>query len=91
MKHQVMIAVEVDTTAIEQRLEANADNEVLDALLAEARKDTDRPSSFRAVECAAREFVERNRDDIIQAIVSEAMRRVPKMKAFREAMFGGAE
>ena len=64
MKHQVMLAVEVDTTAIEQRLESDAYEEVKAALYAEAKKGLDAWTVKRLLKEAIDAFIAENRDVI---------------------------
>ena len=89
MKHQVMMAVEVDTTAIEQRLESDAYEEVKAALYAEAKKGLDAWTVKRLLKEAIDAFIAENRDVIIEKSVNEMANRIPRFKAFREFLREG--
>lgn len=90
MEHIVQFAIGIDDAAIQQRVEDNAYNDILKILLDDAKRDL--PKTYGTVnwrfliEETLENFIERNREEIINCAAKELCESFKRTKAFKEKM-----
>lgn len=98
MRHQVMLPIEVDTTAIEQKVEHDAFNEVVNWLKQQLMdhgipkkykvrwNDPDQPDWAELAHHAANDFMDEHKDELLEAAANKIAYRMAKTKAFKQAI-----
>lgn len=95
MEHIVQFAIGIDDQAIQKRIEENAYNDILDKLMDEAKNSlpqegyvyVNRRVNWRhLVEEQLELFVERHKDEIIDAAAEKLCESYKRTKAFKEKM-----
>lgn len=92
MEHIVQFAISIDDQTIQKRIEENAYNDILNKLANEAK--TTLPKGpwgkgvdwDRAISDALDAFVEKNRDDIIDAAAEKLYESFKRTKTYKEKM-----
>lgn len=90
MEHIVQFAIGIDDAAIQKRVEDNAYNDILKILVDDARRDL--PKTYGTVnwrflvEETLENFIERNREEIINCAAKELCESFKRTKAFKEKM-----
>lgn len=90
MEHIVQFAIGIDDKAIQQRIEDNAYKDILKILVDDARRDL--PKSYgavnwrRLVDDAMQNFIQENKEVIIEAAAKELCESFKRTKAFKEKM-----
>lgn len=92
MRHEIMIPFEIHTEAIEQKLEKDAYDAIIDMLFAKIEANV--PTKWvgynkkidyeRVVSSAAAEFLNDNRDQLLELAANNIAKRMSKTKAFKE-------
>ena len=93
MEHIVQFAIGIDDNAIKKRVEDNAYDDILEKLVKEAKNSLPRSKSFGSavnwrylvddrLDC----FLEKNRDDIIDAAAEKLCESFKRTKAYKEKM-----
>ena len=90
MEHIVQFAIGIDDETIQKRIENNAYNDILENLIADIKKDL--PKTYggvnwrRLVDDAIEEFIQENKDEIIETAAKELCESFRRTKAFKERM-----
>ena len=93
MEHIVQFAIGIDDNAIKKRVEDNAYDDILEKLVKEAKNSLPRSKSFGSdvnwrylVDDRLDYFLEKNRDDIIDAAAEKLCESFKRTKAYKEKM-----
>lgn len=94
MEHIVQFAIGIDDNAIKKRVEENAYNDIVEKLIKEAKNSLPRSKSFVensvnwrfVVDDRLDYFLEKNRDDIIDAAAEKLCESFKRTKAYKEKM-----
>ena len=94
MEHIVQFAIGIDDNAIKKRVEENAYNDIVEKLIKEAKNSLPRSKSFAGnsvnwrfvVDDRLDYFLEKNRDDIIDAAAEKLCESFKRTKAYKEKM-----
>ena len=98
MRHEIMLPIEINTDAVEQKIMADAYRDVTDWLKQQVmdkgiphkqkmRWDDPPQPDWRELAChAANALMDEYKDEIIEAAASKIATRMSKTKAFKEAV-----
>ena len=93
MEHIVQFAIGIDDNAIKKRIEDNAYDDIVERLIKEAKNDLPQVRSFERgvnwrflVDDRLDYFLEKNRDDIIDAAAEKLCESFKRTKAYKEKM-----
>ena len=98
MEHIVQFAIGIDDEAIRKRIEENAFNKVVENLMDDAKLSLPKTGygayfntkggiDWRSLMCAEMNgFIERNREEIIQAAAERLCEHIKRTKAYKETM-----
>ena len=98
MRHEIMLPIEVNTDAVEQKIERDAYTDVTDWLKKmmlekgipqkqKLRWDDPSQPDWRELVChAANAFMDEHKDELLEAAASKIAERMAKIKAFKEAV-----
>lgn len=98
MRHEIMLPIEINTDAVEQKIERDAFNEVVNWLKKQLMDhgipkkykvrwdDPEQPDWRELAFHAANEFMDAHKDELLDAAASKIAERMAKTKAFREAV-----
>lgn len=94
MEHIVQFAIGIDDNAIKKRVEENAYNDIVEKLIKEVKNSLPRSKSFVGnsvnwrfvVDDRLDYFLEKNRDDIIDAAAEKLCESFKRTKVYKEKM-----
>lgn len=95
MEHLVQFTFSVDDNAIQKKLEDHAYDDVIDILVKKATKDLPRKQNWKSegeinwtylVEDALAQFIQENRDEVLDMAADRLVERFKRTKAFKEKM-----
>lgn len=90
MEHIIQFGITIDDDAIKKNIEANALAAVVDAFVGEMKRNLPKAYygnnvDWKAVACnCVQDFIERNRDEIMDIAADRLVEKVMRTKAWRE-------